>query len=773
MRRLCLLFAFVLAVKSAPTGAQDYPGWNGYPSFSQMNDIIKFHENIYTTSNQGLLKYDPSTEEYRYYFKDTDFNVRSLTTIAAGTKYLYIGSKQDGLYRFDPESEILEPILFPEYTTASLAINDIVALNDTVLFVAHSRGIDRLNLANDELQTFSRLSEMFDDKIPVTDIAVFGGRIWACTSQGLAWADVNDRNLESYTAWKSMIFGSMYSKQAAIAIAPFVNDTEDTNAFVATTIGGIVQIDTATFDTLYTSIPRVAVTGIVPGLGSYIAVSSANGIFIKSTEDDTWINDTTILTIMAIEPGSNNDFWLATGEMGIKRYGAGGYLPLKKVNMPSRHEIRGITIDTSGVIWATTANRDFNSAVNGAIQRFDRSEWQTLTTKADNSFNFNLTNALTVNRNGSLWGATWGKGLFMLDDHDTPDTEDDEAMLIDPEHDVILPLPGFETTGYVALPYLTTDIYGNIWIASFSGGVYVLEGGIPLTDYKHRHFTFEESGVDHFVMTVTPDPDGWVWVGTWETGLIALHTGTDPFRGTVNNATYITGGGGDGEILGTRVYSVAVDHDGDVWVGTNSGLNRIVKGNGSTLTVFDESDIFSSVTSNVFEVYAITIDDSGAKWIGTSAGLFLIGKDNKLEGYFTRENSGLLSNTIYSLRFDGSSDILWIGSNSGMNSFKISQQSVVTNNTFHFYPNPFEIWGTDTRAVFNGLKADEPLRIYTFDGVLVKELIPGDSDGKGGYQVEWDGTNDRGEIVGTGVFFFTGKDKNGLTFRQKMAVVRR
>ncbi|MFN3134724.1 MAG: two-component regulator propeller domain-containing protein [Candidatus Kryptonium sp.] len=63
------------------------------------------------------------------------------------------------------------------------------------------------------------------------------------------------------------------------------------------------------------------------------------------------------------------------------------------------------------------------------------------------------------------------------------------------------------------------------------------------------------------------------------------------------------------------VYAIAIDSQGNKWIGTWGG--GLAKFDGVNWTVYNTSN--SGLPSNV--VYAIAIDGQGNKWIGTGGGL--------------------------------------------------------------------------------------------------------------------------------------------------------
>jgi len=55
----------------------------------------------------------------------------------------------------------------------------------------------------------------------------------------------------------------------------------------------------------------------------------------------------------------------------------------------------------------------------------------------------------------------------------------------------------------------------------------------------------------------------------------------------------------------------------------------------------------------------------------------------------------------------------------------------------------------------------------------VNELAVTESSKDDGISASWDGTNFEGKYVGSGVYFFTGVDSHGRSFKDKMVVIRR
>ena len=138
------------------------------------------------------------------------------------------------------------------------------------------------------------------------------------------------------------------------------------------------------------------------------------------------------------------------------------------------------------------------------------------------------------------------------------------------------------------------------------------------------------------------DEGQYLWVGTYGGGLVKLNKSTGEF--IVYNKW-------NSKLPNNFVYAIAIDGQGNKWIGTSRGLAKF---DGVNWTVYNTSN--SGLPSNT--VLAITIDGQGNKWIGTSGGLA------KFDGVnwtvYKTSNSGLPNNYVRAIAIDGQGN-KWIG----------------------------------------------------------------------------------------------------------------
>ncbi|HSK70140.1 MAG TPA: two-component regulator propeller domain-containing protein [Pyrinomonadaceae bacterium] len=157
---------------------------------------------------------------------------------------------------------------------------------------------------------------------------------------------------------------------------------------------------------------------------------------------------------------------------------------------------------------------------------------------------------------------------------------------------------------------LAQDANGNVWLGADTdlGG-----SGFFLLQDISRFFRLG-TGLGN-VLAVEPDRNSGVWVGTETSGLFY-------FQGE-RQAEHFTFGNTAGGLRSNRIYSVFVDREGVVWVGTNRGACR-----------FDRSSPFNQTLSengNSNFVRKLFKASGGQIFAGTNRGLFSFSEGNWLE----------------------------------------------------------------------------------------------------------------------------------------------
>ena len=240
-------------------------------------------------------------------------------------------------------------------------------------------------------------------------------------------------------------------------------------------------------------------------------------------------------------------------------------------------------------------------------------------------------------------------------------------------------------TGIIDVVFI--DSKNNIWIGS-STGLYLFHPEKKI----FVHFTHSEQDIynlgDNRVQDIIEDHDGTLWIGTRDGGLNRL-VWQDSGSIDMDNFRFIRyqNDPSDPNSLSSNVVNTLnIDQSGIFWIGTEEGINRLIKKEMTSVTEKPQSFLkFKSYQTNPLDneslnyniVRSIYFDASGTMWVGTSTGL------NKQKIYkFTHfkqdiSKNSLASNKIQAI-FEDNNGIIWLGSSKGLNQF--NRQS----NTFRY-----------------------------------------------------------------------------------------
>jgi signal transduction histidine kinase/ligand-binding sensor domain-containing protein len=161
-------------------------------------------------------------------------------------------------------------------------------------------------------------------------------------------------------------------------------------------------------------------------------------------------------------------------------------------------------------------------------------------------------------------------------------------------------LPVTDPLATASVLTLMEDREGDLWAGTETGGLHILR------DQRFRMIGVREGLSSDATTTVVEDKAGTMWVGTSGGGLNAMR------RSGVKAGAARTYSLRD-VLLSDVILSLAAAPNGDVWVGTPDGLNRI---RGSAVDAFTSADGLPDDF-----IRSLRADDDGSLWIGTRRGL--------------------------------------------------------------------------------------------------------------------------------------------------------
>jgi hypothetical protein len=212
------------------------------------------------------------------------------------------------------------------------------------------------------------------------------------------------------------------------------------------------------------------------------------------------------------------------------------------------------------------------------------------------------------------------------------------------------------------------------------------------------------------------------------------------------------------------IYDIYLDNNYTPWFGTDTGL---ASWNGTELLTYD--DVIGQPV-----VYDITSDEFGRIWLGTLySGIIMM--DGETTESWTTANSPLPKNHIDYIGCDQKGTV-W--AHPGVNGlYKLNYENmtgttttVATPNILQAtnYPNPFN---PETTISFNLAEAGQVnVEIFNTKGQKVK-TITNQELAAGHHSVVWNGTDNKNDQVGTGIYFYRVK-QNDNSVTNKMMLIK-
>ncbi len=232
----------------------------------------------------------------------------------------------------------------------------------------------------------------------------------------------------------------------------------------------------------------------------------------------------------------------------------------------------------------------------------------------------------------------------------------------------------------------------------------------------------------------------------------------------------------DNNLQVSQVYSVSVDNNDDVWIGTKEGLRilsnpkaAILESNPQTDPIIIEQNGIGEELFRDAEILQIAVDSGNQKWVSIGGGgvFYISPSGDKTIYHFTKSNSPLPNDIVTDIKIDEKTGKVYFATIDGI----MVYQGDVTEVTSNFgnvlvYPNPVVYAQYKGNVRIRGLAQKTNIRITDAAGNLVHSAVA-----NGGY-FEWNLNNQRGVRVASGIYYVLMTNEDGTdTATAKIAVV--
>lgn len=630
-----------------------------------------------------------------------------------------------------------------------------------------------------------------------TDIQLFNGRVYLACELGLvsASSDFIRTNLYAGSNWTvtEVVGGQVLGQLRDLAVAA------DGNALLFSGSNGVFSMAGMTVTRLST----VTAKKLRPTPEGLLLLDD-NNVLRLAGGTVTTLHDLRYATVNDLIVDGNGAIWVALERRGLRNLNSG-----ERVvgDGPLDNYVGEMAMDSRGRLWVASELRKEERQrglymlgesgwVNYYFSQGDRNRY----------FNFNSTEAVFEDAGGNIWIGSWGGGMmiFGADGTITPvnpmadpgiawvfSTTRDDTIAIQTPPELRTVLSAVSATEVYSL---VTDIFfspdrQSIWLlnSAATNNRALLQYNADVWDQRAyqpaswQSFANPEGDREWFEGTVDPFGDFWLVAGTARGGIVQARQQGDIFATERYSET--------DNLKSNSARAVAADADGYVWVGTVSGLSAILNG-----TVFDFRENFQPIGLRINDIF---VDGNGNKWFATDKGVSilrasgspfepaswvdLIAENSSVDPETRALRSNLFvaplpSEVINAIYVDARTNDVYIGTEAGLAVLR-SNPFVSTLEDYSRLvvgPNPFVIAdGSGARLNFINLVPGSEIKVVSINGQLIRTLNSTDfSEVKGG-QAQWDGRNEEGELVATGIYLFLTTNEDGQERAGKVMVVRR
>lgn len=746
--RILASFILLLALLHHPAASQVPPigQWREHLPWNNAIQVAVKGQEIITATPYAVFLYDTETNAFTRRSKvnglsDIGVSAMAQDSITGKTVVVYRNSNVDILAG---SQTINVPDIRISNTPGDKSVNRALARNNTAWLCA-GLGIIVLDLARAEVKATWRPSAT-GAQVPVYGLAFYQDSIYAATMEGVRKLAVKDDGSD-YRNWQP----------ADPALTGRINNVvADASQLFAVTGNKVWKWNGTGFREIYLSPAPIVSSDLVGtglmlgqslnGRGSIVQLGPQGQVLATIQHPD--------LSLPRQSVPRDGSLWVADQNNGLLQF-RGGQAERVFPNSPINTALGEMKmIGTS--VWATagTVNEAWNYLFNpNGIYRFDGNTWTGYNLYAYPKID-SLLDIITITgqpATGSVFAGSYGGGLLEI-------TASGQLNIFKQNS----PLqPALGDPGSYRVSGLATDAASNVWIANFGA---IRNIHVRKADGRWLSFSIPFLHSENAVSQITIDTYDQKWIVSPKgNGLFVLNSGSNLDNPGDDRWRYFRKGKGLGNLPSNNVYCTAQDRNGFIWVGTDKGIAVITCGPEASASNCDavipivQQDNFAGFLFQDEQVICIAVDGANRKWVGTRNGLWLISADgDKLLYRFTADNSPLLANEISSLTIDPTTGELFVGTASGICSFRgTATEGAEKASNVLVFPNPVPP-GYNGFIGIRGLASQSLVRITEQDGRLVYQ-----TRAQGG-QATWDGKDQRGNRASSGVYLVFASDEQNV-----------
>ena len=741
---------FITVVFNGTVPAQDFVQWKNYSNMQNVRASKIADSTVWCATSGGIFSYNFSTGEYRTFTQSEGLSSQDISCLTIDKLgRIWVGASTGVINILNPANGDIEKILdIQNSDKTQKGITDLTASGDTV-FAASEFGLSLIEINSlFFLETVRKFGTMTTE-IKVLSVTA-GSRIFVSTTEGIAVSKTGATNLSAPEMWDNFQYSTMHNVKSVYKILKKNSDIfAASNNGLLKFSGGAWQIESAA------------------GMDIIDLTSTSSGLNLI-TSSTLFSYNNSLITILYDATGYNLSKIVNTGTGGILLASDGGILNTTDdsviyPNGPAANTFSGMDVYASGNVWVGGSQVSSSKGV----YKFDGSTWSIFNKDNVSEFKTNQFFRVYASPQNEIFLANWGHGFtrysngtfHTFDTYNTPMN----GILDDPL--------------FLVVSGIMNDSKGNTWILNYQSAsrehLSVLTKDNLWYNYKFDSpLISNEEVLDH--LTIDRFDTKWFSVFVGDKGLYYFNE-----NGTFDNLLdddygYISTADG---LNSNFVTALATDNRGEVWVGTNLGVNVISSPSNPRASISNVRLLTQQ------SVTCIAVDPLDRKWIGTTQGVIVLTPDGSalvqhINTKYTPDGfiRPLPNDDIRSIAIDETSGWVYIGTDFGMTSVKTSAVKAKSEITdLIVSPNPFipESNGLQKVQITNLIKNTQ-IKIISISGKVINDSEIGTVESPGGSIAYWDARDFTGSLVPSGIYIVVAYDEEAKNVAySKIAVINK
>ena len=782
---------FVLLLFSAVAVAQpkvEVGGWQVYSCYFNGQDLVEMSGNLYYATKNAVVAVDLK-DDYAYEILSkkeglSDIGIRCLG-VSNALKMLVICYDNSNIDLYNGKNIFNVPDLFNKQMSGNKSINKVFC-HGNYAYLACGFGIMVVDLKKKVVKD-TWFFQGGSQTLEVNDVVIVDNTVYAATDWGIFQSKLSNSAINNFAAWEKVVTVDSYNNSLFRQFAVLGN-----TVYVLKTDTLEIQTDTTS---TYITKAAIYVKNNDSWEAATIDIEDSSPHFycrfIRASQDKLFLGTNGEIQRFQWNPTDNTlkrekiYYWLRSpaaamqasdgrtyisSGYGLSWGGAEDWVHGIPIPGPAQDPATAMDWKKSKLVVVHNALNDWVPAWERANLSTLRGENWTITTENSQLYPVDFIDVSIAPYDTSVvFAASYLQGIVEMRS-DTIYTAYNHTNTPS-----LRSIDGFTTrTSNVVF-----DGYNNLWTSNWGNPnplVVKMQNG-EWKSFNAPYVGFGEIG------TILADSRDWLWM-TYDRGrkLAIFHPNRSDgtIRSDFSRWKDLNLSLKEEEGAFTYIYSIAETIDTQIWIGTDRGVkiyyNPIRLWNEPQITpspivveAIRGEDTLNELVLGFESVRCIKVDGGNRKWVGTeNAGVFLLSADGRTELlHFTKDNSPLPSNAVYSIEIDGETGEVFLGTDRGLASFRYTATDGKENyDNLKIFPNPVRE-NFDGYISITGLKRDSEVKIADAQGGLVHRTVS-----NGGTAV-WDGKRFDGQKVSTGVYFVFINDENGKERKAgKILVVR-